>query len=103
MPFWRMADGKVSDVVVVVGSTGVGKSKLAVDLARHLGGEVVNADALQVYRGLDVTTNKVTDEEAKGDGLPLLPMQRQCRWGEGGSETPGRSSALSSGWFDLRC
>mmetsp|Transcript_35723 Transcript_35723/g.63702 ORF Transcript_35723/g.63702 Transcript_35723/m.63702 type:complete len:308 (-) Transcript_35723:1555-2478(-) len=59
-------DSSRLSVVVVVGPTGVGKSKLSVDLARRLGGECVNADALQVYAGLDVTTNKATSEEKAG-------------------------------------
>ncbi|KAJ1685980.1 hypothetical protein LUZ63_017370 [Rhynchospora breviuscula] len=53
-------------VVVVMGVTGTGKSKLAIDLARRLGGEVVNSDKIQVYDGLDVVTNKVTKEECMG-------------------------------------
>ncbi|HZE01469.1 MAG TPA: tRNA (adenosine(37)-N6)-dimethylallyltransferase MiaA [Pseudonocardiaceae bacterium] len=46
-------------VVAVVGPTGTGKSDLAVKLARSLGGEVVNADAMQLYRGMDIGTAKL--------------------------------------------
>lgn len=52
--------------------TGVGKSQLAIDLAVALRnndgrrGEVVNADSMQVYRGLDIITNKATTEEMQG-------------------------------------
>ncbi|XP_020113718.1 adenylate isopentenyltransferase 5, chloroplastic-like isoform X1 [Ananas comosus] len=53
-------------VVVVMGATGTGKSRLAVDLALRFGGEVVNSDKMQVYDGLDVVTNKVTDAERRG-------------------------------------
>lgn len=53
-------------VVFVLGTTGSGKSKLAIDLATHLGGEVVNSDKMQVYDGLDIITNKVTEEECAG-------------------------------------
>ncbi|EUB64389.1 tRNA dimethylallyltransferase [Echinococcus granulosus] len=52
-------------VIAICGATGTGKSKLAIDLARRLAGEVINADAVQLYRGLDIATNKVTQEEAK--------------------------------------
>nr|QUH22250.1 tRNA dimethylallyltransferase [Megoura viciae] len=52
----------------VVGCTGTGKTKLGVRLAQELGGEVVSADSIQVYKGLDVATNKATDEEM--DGVP---------------------------------
>jgi tRNA A37 N6-isopentenylltransferase MiaA len=54
-------------VVVVMGATGAGKSRLAVDLAAHFAGvEVVNADSMQVYRGLDVLTNKIPLREQNG-------------------------------------
>nr|CAD1833616.1 unnamed protein product [Ananas comosus var. bracteatus] len=51
-------------VVFVLGATGTGKSKLAIALAIHFDGEVVNSDKMQVYSGLDVITNKVTQAEA---------------------------------------
>ncbi|KAJ3237532.1 hypothetical protein HDU81_009346 [Chytriomyces hyalinus] len=52
-------------VLVVVGTTGVGKSNLAMEIAARVGikGEVINADSMQVYKGMDVITNKVTPEE----------------------------------------
>ncbi|KAG8045134.1 hypothetical protein GUJ93_ZPchr0008g11740 [Zizania palustris] len=50
-------------VVVVMGATATGKSKLAIDLALRFGGEVINSDKVQVHDGLDVVTNKVTDDE----------------------------------------
>ncbi|XP_018429057.1 PREDICTED: tRNA dimethylallyltransferase, mitochondrial isoform X2 [Nanorana parkeri] len=50
-------------LVVVLGATGTGKSKLAVQLGRTLGGEIISADSMQVYKGLDIITNKVTSEE----------------------------------------
>ncbi|MCP2267571.1 tRNA (adenosine(37)-N6)-dimethylallyltransferase MiaA [Actinokineospora diospyrosa] len=52
--------------VAVVGPTATGKSDLGVDLAEHLGGEVVNADALQLYRGMDIGTAKITTAERRG-------------------------------------
>jgi tRNA dimethylallyltransferase len=53
-------------VVAVVGATATGKSDLAVDLALALGGEVVNADAMQLYRGMDIGTAKLTVAERRG-------------------------------------
>ncbi|GAC1445055.1 MAG: tRNA (adenosine(37)-N6)-dimethylallyltransferase MiaA [Mycobacteriales bacterium] len=53
-------------VVAVVGPTATGKSDLGVALARELGGEVVNADSMQLYRGMDVGTAKLTAAERQG-------------------------------------
>lgn len=53
-------------VVAVVGATATGKSALAVALAHRLDGEIVNGDALQLYRGMDVGTAKVTEAEREG-------------------------------------
>lgn len=52
-------------IVVVVGATGTGKSRLAVDLATRFDGEVINSDKIQVYKGLDVIANKVTAAERR--------------------------------------
>jgi tRNA dimethylallyltransferase len=63
--------GRRKAVVVVMGATGAGKSRLAVDLAGHFAGvEVVSADSMQVYRGLDVLTNKVPLHEQNGLSSP---------------------------------
>lgn len=53
-------------IVVIVGPTASGKSALAVEIAKRFGGEVVSADARQVYRGLDVGTAKITRREMRG-------------------------------------
>jgi adenylate dimethylallyltransferase (cytokinin synthase) len=58
--------------VVVLGATGSGKSRLAIDLALRFDGEVINSDKMQVYAGLDVTTNKVTPDECAGVPHHLL-------------------------------
>ncbi|GAB6033072.1 tRNA dimethylallyltransferase [Chamberlinius hualienensis] len=52
-------------VVAVIGATGTGKSKLAIELAMKFNGEIISADSMQVYKGLDIITNKVTAEERK--------------------------------------
>ncbi|MGW5522197.1 tRNA (adenosine(37)-N6)-dimethylallyltransferase MiaA [Gordonia sp. NPDC003950] len=52
--------------VAVVGPTAVGKSDLALDLAEELGGEIVNIDAMQQYRGMDIGTAKLPPEERRG-------------------------------------
>ncbi|KAI3904075.1 hypothetical protein MKW92_030639 [Papaver armeniacum] len=48
-----------------MGATGAGKSRLAIDLASHFPIEIINADSMQVYNGLDILTNKVTIQEQK--------------------------------------
>lgn len=53
-------------VLVVIGTTGAGKTKLSVDLAKAVGGEIVNSDAMQMYRGLDLATAKITEQEKQG-------------------------------------
>ncbi|MFC8850927.1 MULTISPECIES: tRNA (adenosine(37)-N6)-dimethylallyltransferase MiaA [unclassified Micromonospora] len=55
-------------VVAVVGPTAAGKSALSIALAHALGGEVVNADSMQLYRGMDIGTAKLTPAER--DGVP---------------------------------
>ena len=50
-------------LVVILGSTGTGKSKLAIEIGKRVGGEILSADSMQVYKGLDIVTNKVTAEE----------------------------------------
>jgi tRNA dimethylallyltransferase len=60
--------------VAVVGPTATGKTALAVELALTLGGEVVNADALQLYRGMDIGTAKATVEERRGVPHHLLDV-----------------------------
>ncbi|KAL3867675.1 hypothetical protein ACJMK2_040546, partial [Sinanodonta woodiana] len=52
-------------VVVVLGCTGTGKSKLALELGRIFNGEIISADSMQIYKGLDIITNKVTIEERR--------------------------------------
>ncbi|WP_410642926.1 tRNA (adenosine(37)-N6)-dimethylallyltransferase MiaA [Amycolatopsis sp. lyj-346] len=60
--------------LAVVGPTATGKTALAVDLARELGGEVVNADAMQLYRGMDIGTAKATEAERRGVPHHLLDV-----------------------------
>ena len=50
-------------IIVIAGPTGVGKTKLSIELAKAFNGEVINADSTQVYRGMDIGTAKVTEEE----------------------------------------
>ena len=53
-------------VVAVVGPTASGKSDLAVEICLRFNGEAVSADSMQIYKGLDISTAKPTEEEKKG-------------------------------------
>ncbi|KAJ5266561.1 hypothetical protein N7478_009369 [Penicillium angulare] len=59
-------------IIAVVGATGTGKSKLAVDLACRFNGEIINGDAMQMYRGLPIITNQIPVEERNGIPHHLL-------------------------------
>jgi tRNA dimethylallyltransferase len=61
-------------LVAVVGPTAAGKSDLAVELALLLGGEVVNADSMQLYRGMDIGTAKLTPVQRRGVPHHLLDV-----------------------------
>lgn len=61
-------------VIAVVGPTAAGKSDLGVFLARRLDGEVVNADSMQLYRGMDIGTAKLTTDERGGIPHQLLDI-----------------------------
>ncbi|MFI2564558.1 tRNA (adenosine(37)-N6)-dimethylallyltransferase MiaA [Paenarthrobacter sp. NPDC018779] len=65
-------DTSVLPIIAVVGPTGSGKSDLGVELALALNGEVINADALQFYRGMDIGTAKITMDERRGVPHHLL-------------------------------
>lgn len=61
-------------LLAIVGPTAVGKSEVGVELARRLGGEIVSADSMQVYRGLDIGTGKLSVEERRGVPHHLLDV-----------------------------
>ncbi len=61
-------------VIAVVGPTAAGKSELALGLALALGGEVVNADSMQLYAGMDIGTAKLTVEQRRGVPHHLLDV-----------------------------
>lgn len=61
-------------VIAVVGPTAAGKSDLGVFLAQRLGGEIVNADSMQLYRGMDIGTAKLTPDERGGIPHHLLDI-----------------------------
>lgn len=78
-------------IIVITGPTGVGKTKLSVSLAKKINAEVINADSMQVYKGLDIATAKIKEEEKEGvvhhlfdiaevnDNYSVYDYQRDCR------------------------
>lgn len=56
----------MKDIIVIVGPTGVGKTKLSIELAKRLDGEIINGDSVSIYKGLDIGSAKPTMEERKG-------------------------------------
>ena len=78
-------------IICIVGPTGVGKTKLSVELAKRLNAEIINADSMQVYRHLDIATAKIKEEEKEGiphhlfdivdpeDVYTVYDYQKDCR------------------------
>ncbi|MGE5416961.1 MAG: tRNA (adenosine(37)-N6)-dimethylallyltransferase MiaA, partial [Acidobacteriota bacterium] len=62
-------------LAAIVGPTGVGKSKIAVQVARELNGEIISCDSMQIYRGMNIGTAKITESEMNGihhHGIDLI-------------------------------
>ncbi|MDQ0708276.1 tRNA dimethylallyltransferase [Arthrobacter woluwensis] len=68
------AAGRPLPLLAVVGATGTGKSELGLRLAERLGGEIINADAMQFYRGMDIGTAKLSVAERAGVPHHLLDI-----------------------------
>lgn len=78
-------------IIVIVGPTAVGKTKLSIELAKKYNAEIVNADSMQVYKGLNIATAKIKETEKEGivhhlfdvvnvdDIYTVYDYQRDCR------------------------
>ena len=62
-------------IIVITGPTGVGKTRLSITLAKKYNAEIINADAMQVYKGLDIGTAKITNEEKCNISHHLLDIK----------------------------
>ena len=81
----------MNKIIVIVGPTGVGKTKLSIELAKAFNGEIINADSTQVYKELNIATAKVKEEEKEGvihhlidikdinDDYTVYDYQKDCR------------------------
>jgi tRNA dimethylallyltransferase len=65
----------MSKIIVIVGPTSIGKTKLSIELAKKLNGEIINADSTQVFKTLDIGTAKVTKEEMENIPHHLLDIK----------------------------
>lgn len=65
-------------IIQVLGPTGVGKSKIAVRLANKIGGEIISADSMQVYKDFDIGTDKIMPEEMKGIPHHMIDIFSDC-------------------------
>jgi len=61
-------------IIVIVGPTGVGKTKLSIELAKHYNGEVINADSMQIYKNLNIGTAKITEEEKENIPYTIIKL-----------------------------
>lgn len=78
-------------IIVITGPTGVGKTKLSIELAKRYNAEIINGDAVQVYKGLDIGSAKVTEEEKENiphhlfdikevnEDYSIFDYQKDCR------------------------
>ena len=62
-------------IIVITGPTGVGKTKLSIELAKIYNAEIINADATQIYKGLDIGSAKVTEAEKENIPHHLLDIK----------------------------
>ena len=53
-------------LIILTGPTAVGKTKLSISLAKAIGGEIISADSMQVYKGMDIGSAKIKKEEMEG-------------------------------------
>jgi tRNA dimethylallyltransferase len=63
-------------LLVIIGPTAVGKTKLSIELARRLNGEIISGDSMQVYRGMDIGTAKIKQEEMEGIPHHLIDIKK---------------------------
>ena len=96
-------------VIVITGPTAVGKTKLSIELAKKYNGEIINADAVQVYKGLNIGSAKVTKEEMEGithhlfdiknvdEEYTIYHYQKDCRQVISEIQSKGKTPILVGG------
>ena len=65
----------MQDIIVIIGPTGIGKTKLSIELAKKLNAEIINGDSVAIYKGLDIGSAKPTKEEQAGIPHHLIDIR----------------------------
>ena len=68
----------MQDIIVIVGPTGVGKTKMSIKLAKKLDAEIINGDSVSIYKELDIGSAKPTIEEREGIPHHLIDIKDVC-------------------------
>ncbi|MFS0863880.1 tRNA (adenosine(37)-N6)-dimethylallyltransferase MiaA [Fredinandcohnia sp. 179-A 10B2 NHS] len=70
-----MEEKKKEKLIVLIGPTAVGKTQLSIELAKKLNAEIISGDSMQIYRGMDIGTAKITKEEMEGIPHHLIDIK----------------------------
>jgi tRNA dimethylallyltransferase len=71
----NMTNNELKPLVILVGPTAVGKTAASIGLAKALNGEIISGDSMQIFRGLDIGTAKITKEEMQGVPHHLIDIK----------------------------
>lgn len=91
----EIRSGDKPKIIVILGPTSSGKTSLSIKVAKKFNGEIVSADSRQVYKGMDVGTGKVTEEEAQGIAHHLIDIASPKRNFSAGKYKKSAEKAIS--------
>ncbi|MGB3988420.1 MAG: tRNA (adenosine(37)-N6)-dimethylallyltransferase MiaA [Minisyncoccales bacterium] len=91
----EIRSGDKPKIIVILGPTSSGKTSLSIKVAKKFNGEIVSADSRQVYKGMDVGTGKVTEEEAQGIAHHLIDIASPKRNFSAGKYKKAAEKAIS--------
>ena len=66
----------MKDLFILAGPTGIGKTKISIDIAKELNGEIISADSMQIYKKMDIGSAKISSEEMGGVKHHLIDFLR---------------------------
>lgn len=104
-----MTNGNKKPLIILTGPTAVGKTNLSIKLAKLVGGEIISADSMQVYKGMDIGSAKITKEEMDGvphhlidilepwDDFNVVVFQKKCKKAIAGIYERGHIPILTGG------